>query len=95
MEHVIVVGQTGCVRSMHSDKFSLGFLGNQVIERASDIRFDNATQRWGIWFHIKGDFMPPALSSHKMFETYEGARNHEVRVMNESLKTGLPPTCIP
>lgn len=79
---------------MHNDHFSLGFLGDQRIERASDIRFNNATQDWDIWFHVDGKFVQPQLTSHSRFATYEAARNHEVQVMNESLKTGALPTTI-
>lgn len=94
MEHVIVISPEGAVKSMHNDRFSLGFLGNQTIERASDIRFDEATQKWGIWFHVKGQYVPPQLPSHYGFDSYETARDHEVRVMNESLKSDLCPTRI-
>ena len=92
MEHVIVIGPSGVVKSMHNDKFSMGFLGNQTIERASDIRFDSETQAWGIWFNVDGVFVEPAKASHKGYSSYESARDHEVLVMNESLKTGLCPT---
>ena len=92
MEHVIVIGPSGVVKSMHNDKFSMGFLGNQTIERASDIRFDSETQAWGIWFNVDGEFVQPARPSHSGFNSYESARDHEVQVMNESLKTGLCPT---
>lgn len=92
MEHVIVIGPGGVVKSMHSDKFPLGFLGRQTIERASDIRFSEEDQKWGIWFNVDGQFVPPAKTTHAGFDTYEGARDYEVRVMNESLKTGLCPT---
>lgn len=92
MEHVIVIGPSGHVKSMHNDKFSLGFLGRQTIERASDIRFDADTQDWGIWFNVDGVFVPPSRPSHKGYNSYEVARDHEVAVMNESLRTGLCPT---
>lgn len=94
MEHVIVIGASGVVKAMHNDKFPLGFLGHQTIERASDIRFDTPSQTWGIWFNVGGEFVPPAMSTHQGFDSYESARDYEVRVMNESLKSGLCPTAI-
>ena len=94
MEHVIIIGTTGAVKSMHNDRFNLGFLGQQFIDRASDIRFNEVTQSWGIWFKVRGDFHPPALPSHYGFDSYETARQVEVRIMNESLKTGRCPTRI-
>lgn len=94
MEHVIVIGPSGVVKAMHNDKFPMGFLGKQTIERASDIRFDDESQAWGIWFNVDGVFVPPARASHKGYNSYEAARDHEVAVMNETLKTGLCPTAV-
>ena len=94
MEHVIVINPNGAVKSVHNDKFNLGFLGPQTIQRASDIRFDEDSQTWGIWFKVRGDFHPPALPSHYGFDSYETARQVEVRIMNESMKTGSCPTRI-
>ena len=94
MEHVLVIAPTGTVKSMHSDKFPLAFLGRQEIERASDIRFDSDTQKWGIWFRVGEEFVAPSRPSHYGFDSYETARQVEVRIMNESLKTGSCPTRI-
>lgn len=90
MEHVISIGVDGRVRSMHNDKFNLGVLGPQRIERASDIRFNEDTQQWDIWFVIDGEYEPPA-PPYRGFSGYDEARKFEVLVMNECLKTGLPP----
>lgn len=94
MEHVIVINPNGAVKSVHNDKFNLGFLGPQTIQRASDIRFDEDSQTWGIWFSIEGQFVPPQQPSHSGFDSYEAARVKEVEVMNEALKAGLEPTRI-
>lgn len=94
MEHVIVINPAGAVKSMHNDKFNLGFLGPQTIQRASDIRFDEASQTWGIWFSVGGQFVPPQQPTHCGFDSYETARIKEVEVMNESLKGGQEPTLI-
>jgi hypothetical protein len=94
MKHVILFDTSGGVKAMHNDSFSLGFLGTQRIERASDIRFDETTQSWGIWFFIDGRFVAPILLSHYGFDSYEAARNKEIQVMNESLLTGRLPTTV-
>lgn len=94
MEHVILINSCGAIKSMHNDKFDLGFLGSQTINRASDIRFDEGSQTWGIWFFVDGKFVQPSQTSHYGFDSYESARKKEVAVMNDSLKTGLPPTAI-
>ncbi len=94
MEHVLVIAPTGTVKSMHSDKFPLAFLGRQEIERASDIRFDSDTQKWGIWFRVGEEFVAPSRPSHYGFDSYESARDYEVQVMNRSLAGGVSPLAV-
>lgn len=91
MEHVVSIGPAGTVKAMHTDKFSLGFLGNQVIVRASDICWDEKTQSWGIHFNIDGAFVYP-LPVYQGFAGYEDAREFEVAVMQECIKDELAPT---
>lgn len=91
MEHVIVISPVGAVKAMHNDKFPLGFLGPQSIDRASDIRWDEQHQSWGIWFNVDGEFIAPT-AVYAGFLTYEDARNFEVDVMNDCLKRGASPT---
>lgn len=81
MEHVIDVTPDGLVQSLHNDSFNLGFLGDQKIERASDIRFDEATQTWGIWLKEGDGFIEPGayLSG---FDSYDYARRFEVLYLN-------------
>lgn len=90
MEHVIAIGPSGQVKSMHSDKFSLGFLGTQTIDRASDIRWDESKQQWGIWFNVNGTFCEPRMQ-YEGFDSYEAARDFEVGVMNECLREQMEP----
>lgn len=91
MEHVISIGPAGTVKAVHTDKFSLGFLGNQVIVRASDICWDEDTQAWGIWFNIEDVFEAP-LPVYQGFAEYDVARAFEVAVMQECIKDELAPT---
>jgi hypothetical protein len=90
MEHVISFSPTGAVKAMHCDTFSLGFLGPQRITRASDIRWNEEDQAWGIWFNENGEFQPP-FDFYKGFATYEAARDFEVKVMNFCLKEQKSP----
>lgn len=71
----------GMVQGLHHDCFNLGFLGAQRIQRASDIRFDEGTQTWGIWLIHNGKEVPPtpALSG---FAEYDEARRFEVAALN-------------
>lgn len=89
-EHVINISPSGEVRAVHSDKFSLGFLGPQNIVRASDIRWDEESQSWGIWFNVGGEFVPP-LPAYAGFSTYETVRKLEVRVMETAMLYGKSP----
>lgn len=91
MEHVISIGADGNVRSMHNDRFNIGFLGPQKIDRASDIRFSDTEQSWGIWFNCGGVYVEPSRE-YAGFTSYDAARRLEVLVMNEALKDGLSPT---
>ncbi len=76
---VISFDQTGEVNAMHRDQFDLGFLGNQKIERASDIRFDEDSQLWDIWLlEGPGARLPRITSAARGFNTYEQARDVEV-----------------
>ena len=94
MELVVSVSPEGEVRSAHNDRFSLGFLGRQRIERASDIRWDEDSQTWGIWWYHNTDdfagFVTPA-EPYSYFKTYEDAREFEVEMLNCSLRTGFHP----
>jgi hypothetical protein len=79
----------GTVQGMHRDEFNLGFLGAQRIERASEIKFNEESQLWDIYFPYRGgwesDFM------FRGFETYNGARDFEVAYINACRLAGYPP----
>lgn len=88
---VIDFAPTGEVTAMHRDEFNLAFLGNQKIERASDIKFDDTKQLWAI--HLKdGDGFvanPPDWLSG--FPTYDSARDFEVRFLEQCRVLSIDP----
>lgn len=88
--HVIDISATGRVEAMHNDSFDLGFLGPQSISRASDIRFDESSQKWGIWIVDNGEYLAPS-DALKGFRSYESARQFEVSILNVLRLNGTPP----
>lgn len=97
--HIIDFSPDGQVQAMHNDRFNLGFLGNQSIERASEIKFNETTQTWGIWLH-RGDhhvnfrdltpFNPPVPGADG-FTDYERARQVEVKWLNLCRRDNVSP----
>lgn len=81
----------GKVEGMHHDCFSLGFLGTQKIQRASDIRFNEETQQWDIWLFSSDEWQAPTASLQG-FAGYDAARRFEVLALNTCRKLGLRPT---
>lgn len=76
---VIDFTSEGGVEAMHRENIlDLGFLGKQEITRASDIKFDSATQTWGIWVADGqgGYHAPPKYADG--FVGYEDARSVEI-----------------
>lgn len=91
-EHVIDFTPDGTVAAMHKDDFSLGFLGDQTINRASDILFNTATQTWGIALNIGYEkYMKPTYPWDG-FATYEEARTFEVAALNACRFEQIDPT---
>lgn len=76
---------------MHHDSFSLGFLGDQNIERASEILWNRQTQSWDIRF--VGEPLPATRPAPEYcgFRRYDDARAFEVMVMNQCLRNGCGP----
>lgn len=89
-EHTIVIGAGGAVTAMHNDNFNLGFLGRMTIERASEIKWDEENQNWGIWFAVGGEFVEPS-PEYGGFDSYNTARDFEVAVMNHCMAQDLSP----
>jgi len=90
MEHVISISPHGQVKAMHNDNFSMGFLGSQSINRASEIVWEEMSQSWSIRFVIDGELAGAQLV-HSGFAGYDEARAFEVQVMNESMKLQASP----
>lgn len=93
--HVISFKPNGEVTALHNDSFDLSFLGRQQIKRATDIRFDSATQTWGLWLpkpwpHVGGEFY--TFNGAGGFVSYEEARKVEVEWLNTSALLGVHPT---
>jgi hypothetical protein len=106
---VIDIDACGTVQAMHRENvLPLGFLGDQKIERATDIRFDESAQTWGIWPRATpaaleaaalyldtlpgDDFLPPPSEYAKGFATYEGARDVEIKWLEQARLVGVEPT---
>lgn len=91
---VLDVSPTGGVEGMHMDRFDLGFLGDKKIERASEIIFNEKTQKWDIHVNTKDCFSPLRMVEAAGFDTYEGARSVEVRWFNASRFADTPPISV-
>lgn len=97
--HVIDFRPDGSVQAMHNDRFDLAFLGRQKVERATEIKFNESTQRWGIWVHrddhhinfaTMSPFNPPVENADG-FLSYEKARQVEVSWLNACRLEGCAP----
>ncbi len=94
---VIDFAPTGAVEAMHRENvLNLAFLGAQKITRATDIRFDTASQKWGIWPRKPGAedevFLPPPCAAATGFDSYETARDVEVRWLEQCRLLGVEPS---
>ena len=92
MPHVIDFTTAGTVQSMHTDKFDLGFLGERKVTRASDIIFDTHSQRWGIALAVGGGIYMTPTGPWVGFDSYEEARDFEVRALNRCRSNQVDPT---
>lgn len=94
--HVIEFTPQGTVHAMHNDKVDLSVLGKQSIERATEIKFCDECQTWGI-------YLPEPAAAGEMqfkyvvddsalgFKTYEGARQVEVEWLNRCRLENVSP----
>lgn len=88
--HVIDFFPTGAVESMYSDNFQLSFLGEQSIQRATEIAFDPKVQAWAIALpHVLHGYL--VVDGGEEFSTYEGARQVEVAWFNACRIAGVAP----
>lgn len=81
-EIVIDFAANGTIEAMHMDGFDLGFLGDKKVTRATEIKFDEETQTWGLFLPslLSGLWFPVAHG--RGFVTYEQARTFEVAWLN-------------
>lgn len=80
---VITFDPCGGAESLHIDQFDLGFLGKKHITRATDIRFEDASQDWTIYLlDAQGNNPYLAWKGCKGFPSYEVARTVEVAWLN-------------
>lgn len=80
----------GAVEAMHRDKFNLSFLGKQTVKRASEIIFDDDTQKWDIHLAVGSDFV--RIAEARGFENYDDARKMEVRWLEFARLHDFEPT---
>ncbi len=80
----------GAVEAMHRDRFNLGFLGKQQVSRASEIIFDENTQKWDIHVGVGDKFL--LVEGAKGFENYDDARRYEVRWLEQCRLHDFEPT---
>lgn len=79
--HVIDFNADGSVESLHNDKLTLDFLGQQHVERVSEIVFSDDKQKWYITIRgYTGRFYK--VDEAGLFGTYEEARKLEVVWLN-------------
>lgn len=94
MEKVIAITPEGVVSSLHQDEFSLSFLGEQKIRRATDITFNEKTQKWDIHYIVyEGGIPLDTVTSEPLcgFDWYDEARKFEVLWLNECTMRSVSP----
>lgn len=88
-ELVIDLNTKGAATALYFDEFNLGFLGEKLsIKRASEIFFNDTTQKWDIV--LPGDTYP-ICEAVKGFNGYDEARKFEVSWLQECRKEGVDP----
>lgn len=80
----------GAVEAMHRDRFSLAFLGKQTVKRASEILFDEDSQKWDIHLAQGDKFV--RVEAARGFENYDDARKMEVRWLEYARLHDIEPT---
>lgn len=91
---VVTFEPTGAVHAMHRDQFGLGFLGKQQIERASEILFNEGTQKWAVHLPIRlhGEIIKwHAVPEAEGFDGYNEARGFEVQWLERCALAGIEP----
>lgn len=89
---VIDFTKDGGVEAMYRDAFPLGFLGEQQVARASDIKHNQATQKWDI--HLADPLNPEKfvfVREATGFDGYDEARKMEVKWLETCRLQGIVP----
>lgn len=91
-ELVIDFSAEGTAQAMHMDGFDLGFLGAKSIQRATEIKFNERTQLWGLYLPDVANATNPVwarMPYGQGFPSYEVARQYEVVWINICRAKGL------
>lgn len=81
-ELVIDFAADGHVQAMHMDNFDLGFLGSKSVTRATEIKFDESSQSWGLFLPATSGDGWVKVQHGDGFASYEEARSYEVAWLN-------------
>ena len=90
-ELVIDLSTSGRAQALHMDDFSLSFLGEMSITRASEIVFNKGTQTWSISIPNKSGVFIEVLFK---FSGYAVARGFEVSWLQACRKKGCSPLSV-
>ncbi len=88
---------TGEAHAMHVDSFDLGFLGNKNVQRATEIKFSESTQDWGLYLPVHAQNQESVEPTYRPvpaaqgFPSYEVARDAEVLWLNVCRALGEKP----
>lgn len=91
----ITIGPTGAAQSMYNDDFHIGFLGSVQVRRATEIVFNDSTQKWDIHYlqytevgEVQDTVSAPQLCG---FDKYDEARRIEVAWLNQCRASATDP----
>lgn len=80
---VLDIGERGQIEGLYDDSMPLSSLnsGEVSMSRASKIEWDDMKQRW--YVSLMNGIIPHIVTKPNGFESYEEARNFEVRFLNK------------
>jgi len=67
------------VTGLYSDQIEYGAIGELGIERASDVRYNHATQKWEVYIRMTKEVLPETFTKRSM------ALAHEVAYLNKRI----------
>lgn len=79
----------GQAQAMHRDEMDLNFLGHKSVERATEIKFNEATQKWDIQLPLHGEWI--TVPHGHGFASYDGARKTEIAWLDMCRLEGVSP----